>query len=760
MLISGDPFMTSVTQARLSITTESVPIVRIIRDEREWDLLEPEWEELFARSPAASAPLRFSWLREWWRVYGTAYGDQGRGLRIIAVRRANALIGVLPLYEGIVKSGPVTWRRLAFLSTGEAEFEETCPETLDLLHAPGEQTSCLDAIRDVLDSDALRWEELDLRDVCANSPLLHWAQDLGHDCRTTIEQRGACAIADISGGLDAYLARLSANSRQHSRRLLRGAQRAAAMMELATTADETAEYFEQLIQLHQRRWMQAGKPGCFAAPRFTEFHRALVFEGVPHGRVVLGRLTVGGESLAVIYGFVTGKKFDFYQSGVLLDGPEAARAGGACPIASPGIVAFLLLMERLAERGIEQFDFLKADGESSYKHRLATRHRPLCRLVATRRTPKQFALRGIRLAGRAVRRSFAPPNPSPAPPAAAPAAAEKRPFISRTDLAAGLLEGSGMGAALRAMGAWHGLLVLAYHRIGDGSRSCFDRELWSATPDDFDSQIKLLKRHADVITPGDLPLVAGRRRGRHVLITFDDGYRDNFETAFPILQSHGVRSLFFVTTGFLDRRGLSWWDEIAWMVRSSRRNEIPQSEWVRERIVFDRPDCHRAIGALLAIYKSLPGDATIPYLHHLAEATGSGRHRGDEADRTWMTWDMLREMSRSGMGVGGHTVSHPILANLPPHRQREEIAGCAGRIREEMGLPMRWLSYPSGKPFTYDAHTHACLAEQGVELAFSAYGGINHDTGRDRYDVRRTGVEMNRSPRWLKMALTLPQICV
>ncbi|HWE97970.1 MAG TPA: GNAT family N-acetyltransferase [Tepidisphaeraceae bacterium] len=754
--------MTSVKPVGLSIATESFPIARVIRDVREWDLLEPEWEELFARSPAASAPLRFRWLREWWRVYGTAYGDRGRGLRIITVRRKDDLIGVLPLYEGVAKKGPLAWRRLEFVSTGEAEFEETCPEALDLLYAPGEQASCLDAIRGVLDSDAVRWEELDLRDVSADSPLLRWARDLEGDCRTSIEQRGACAIADISGGLEAYLARLSANSRQHSRRLLRGAQRAGAIMEVATTADEAAEYLEQLIRLHQKRWTQAGKPGCFAAPRFTEFHRALVLEGVPDGRVVLGRLAVGGKPLAVIYGFVTGRKFDFYQSGVLFDGPDSARPDPACTVASPGIVAFLLLMARLAERGVEEFDFLKADGESSYKHRLATRHRPLCRLVATRRTPKQFALHGIRLSGRAVRRSFASSNPLPAPSPLAPATAatEKRRFISRTDLAAGLLEGSGMGAALRAMGAWRGLLVLAYHRIGDGSRSCFDRELWSATPDDFDSQIKLLKRHADVIAPEDLPHVAGRRRGRHVLITFDDGYRDNFETAFPILQSHGVRSLFFVTTGFLDRRGLSWWDEIAWMVRSSRRDEIPRSEWVRERIVFDRPDCDRAIGALLAIYKTLPGDATDPYLRHLAQTTGSGRHCGIEADRTWMTWDMLREMSRSGMGVGGHTVGHPILANLPPHRQREEIAGCAGRIREEMGLAMRWLSYPSGKPLTFDAHTYACLAEQGVELAFSAYGGINRNSGWDNYDVRRTGVEMNRSPRWLKMALTLPQICV
>ncbi|MDB5173062.1 MAG: hypothetical protein JWN51_1835 [Phycisphaerales bacterium] len=732
-------------------------VARVIRDEQEWDRIGPEWDKLFAQSPAASPPLQFRWMREWWRVYGPVYGDRGRGLRIITIRREDRLIGALPLYERRVGVGPLMVRRLAFISTGEAEFEETCPENLDLLYAPGEQGTCVDAIRPVLESEEMHWDELDLMDVSNDSPLLHLADAFREECDTKIEPRGACAIADITGGLDGYFPRLSANSRQHCRRLLRKAQRAGAIMEVAITTGDADVYFDQLAALHQQRWTQAGLPGCFAAARFAEFHRALVQEWIASGRAVLARLVVGDEPLAMIYGFLTGAKFDFYQSGVRIGGPAEAGCDSVNRIASPGIVAFLLLMDHLAGRGVERFDFLRANGGSSYKHRLATHGRPLCRIVLARPTIRRSvtsALGAVRRAANRVRR----PNAAAIPPARDGAAAAPRPRASRTDIVAAVLNGSGLGATIRAVGGWRGLLVLAYHRIGNGANSPFDRALWSATADEFDAQIRLVKQHADVISPDDLADAATRRRGRHVLLTFDDGYRDNYDTAFPILRSHGVSALFFITTGFIDNSRISWWDEIAWMVRASRRREILPSPWVKERIEFDEPARERAIETLLAVYKALPADATDAYLDEIAHATGSGRYAGNDAERMWMTWDMLREMRQAGMGVGGHTVNHPILANLSRDQQCEEIAGCARRIREETGHPMRWLSYPRGKPGTFDAHIRECLADEKVDLAFSAYGGLNRPGLWENYDMRRTGVEMNRSRHWLKLALTLPQI--
>lgn len=99
---------------------------------------------------------------------------------------------------------------------------------------------------------------------------------------------------------------------------------------------------------------------------------------------------------------------------------------------------------------------------------------------------------------------------------------------------------------------WTGVVGLNYHRIGDGRRSVFDRGLWSATPEDFDVQVGYLKKNFDVVSPTDLAHVADTRRGRHVIITFDDGYRDNYTAAFPVLRAHHVAATFFIATGYID----------------------------------------------------------------------------------------------------------------------------------------------------------------------------------------------------------------
>ena len=102
-----------------------------------------------------------------------------------------------------------------------------------------------------------------------------------------------------------------------------------------------------------------------------------------------------------------------------------------------------------------------------------------------------------------------------------------------------------------------------------------DSGVWSATPEALDEQLGFASKEYDVVAPRDLPHVVERSNGRYLLLTSDDGYRDNFELALPILRAHRVAATFFVTTEFLDTPRLSWRDEIAWMVRRSRTARPP-----------------------------------------------------------------------------------------------------------------------------------------------------------------------------------------
>ena len=113
-------------------------------------------------------------------------------------------------------------------------------------------------------------------------------------------------------------------------------------------------------------------------------------------------------------------------------------------------------------------------------------------------------------------------------------------MLTKRELLARTLDVTGCGRLLRTTRSWNGVLILNYHRIGEPDDSPFDRNLWSASAEDFDRQLLFLSQNFDVIGLGDLEHSLSQPRGRFVMVTFDDGYRDNFSEAFPILKSRGV----------------------------------------------------------------------------------------------------------------------------------------------------------------------------------------------------------------------------
>jgi peptidoglycan/xylan/chitin deacetylase (PgdA/CDA1 family)/CelD/BcsL family acetyltransferase involved in cellulose biosynthesis len=695
------------------------------------DGLGAEWAELFAQQAAPGPALHPEWVRTWWDVYGAAYSDPARGLRVLTVRRAGRLVGVLPLYAragGLPGLGP---RRLGFVSIGEREHEETCPEYLDLLHPPGEAAPCLEAVASVLSGPGFSWDEIRLPDVPAASPLCSLGDVLAPPITVAVTPRGDCPIADLRDGFEAYLRRLSSASRQQFRRLLKAASAAKLELEVAVTAADVEAYFEQLVALHQARWTTAGKPGCFAAPRFTAFHRALAGRWVPAGRAVLARLVQSGTPLALVYGFVAGTKFHFYQSGVRAE----------APVRYPGFVAHLWLMERLARQGVAAYDFLR--GAGAYKDRFATDCCPLVQVEVRRPGLRNYCQSFLATGWRRSRKRMK---------------ASEGPRVSKQEWAARLIEASRVGPLGRRLRAWSGVLALNWHRIGHGAGSTFDRGLWSATPEGFADQVAVLKRHFDVIGPDDLPDVLGQGAGRYVLLTFDDGYRDNYTHAFPVLKAHGVRAAFFVATGFLDRPRPPWWDEIAWMVRLSPRRSLPAGPRFATPVVFDEPHREQAIDFLLRCYKALPGTKTAGFLDYLAEATGAGRCPAGLFADAWLTWDMVRELRAAGMTVGGHTVNHPLLARLTRAEQEAEVAECGRRLHEELGEPMDYFSYPVGSRDAFNFDSRRALLEQGVRFAFSFYGGYCRFDAWDPLNLPRTAVEAYFSPALFRSMVTFPHI--
>jgi peptidoglycan/xylan/chitin deacetylase (PgdA/CDA1 family) len=331
-------------------------------------------------------------------------------------------------------------------------------------------------------------------------------------------------------------------------------------------------------------------------------------------------------------------------------------------------------------------------------------------------------------------------------------------MISKVDFAVGAFKLFGGDVVSRNAPFGNGVLVVNYHRIGNASESVFDRDVFSTTEEQFDQQMDFLKRNFEVISPSDLPLARRTGKGRFVIVTFDDGYRDNYEKAFPILKHHGLKASFFVPTSFVDKRELSWWDTIAWMIRHADVTEIPAMKWFPNALPTVGEARETAIREALKTYKTLPGRDTANFVSDLAEATGHATLPTHLGEDMWMTWNNLRELRLAGMTIGGHTVNHPLLARLSSTEQIAEIRGCYHRMTEMLGVAPKSFSYPVGHRDTFTTITRAILLSTGFEYAFSFYGGYQNLIDIDLLDIRRVNVGRRTSQAVFESMTSLPSV--
>ncbi|GIX04101.1 MAG: polysaccharide deacetylase [Planctomycetaceae bacterium] len=327
----------------------------------------------------------------------------------------------------------------------------------------------------------------------------------------------------------------------------------------------------------------------------------------------------------------------------------------------------------------------------------------------------------------------------------------------KREWAAQLLHQTGCERVFRLAPTWRGVLVLNYHRIGVATHQLGDHALWSATPEDFERQLGWLQKHFDIITLDDLERIWPVKSGRYVLLTFDDGYLDNYTEAYRILRQRRVPAVFFVTTGFIDHARVPWWDEIAWMVRHSRLEELPALAWTGMPISLVAGWRERAIQRLLGLYKRLPGDRAEVFLNDLAEALQTGRCPVDWGQELWMTWPMLREMQQAGMEIGAHTVTHPVLSRLPLEQQEDEIQQSRQRIEQQLGRRVRAFSYPVGGRASFTHETEQLLQKHGFDWGFTFEGGLIRPRHENRWALPRTAVEQDVDEAHFQAMLCLPQ---
>jgi peptidoglycan/xylan/chitin deacetylase (PgdA/CDA1 family) len=274
--------------------------------------------------------------------------------------------------------------------------------------------------------------------------------------------------------------------------------------------------------------------------------------------------------------------------------------------------------------------------------------------------------------------------------------------------AAGALLAAGAHRVVRALRTHQAggarVLLLSYHRatfdFAESARDTIPSMLVSART--LRRHLEYLARGWEIVSLSDAARVLAegpRGPGRaFAAITFDDGYADNHAVALPVLAELHVPATVYVATGFTGSAARFTHDRLFVTLR----------ELARRGITPDRA----ALPAPLQAYLSAAAGATpaetldrlIAWTPHpvvlaVAEAleARTGRSPADlPPGARPLDWDEVKDLAAAGLDVGGHSVSHAALPNLPLAEARREIDGCRDAIAERIGRAPRHFAYPNG----------------------------------------------------------------
>lgn len=272
------------------------------------------------------------------------------------------------------------------------------------------------------------------------------------------------------------------------------------------------------------------------------------------------------------------------------------------------------------------------------------------------------------------------------------------------------------------------LTVIALHRVGgvEEDNCPFDTDLFSVTAAELGREIAFLKRNLDVISVAEMAdgLEKHSLPERPAVITFDDGYRDNYSLAYPVLTDAGVSACFFVSTHLVGTNSIPWWDQVACCFKRARVSEFtsPFGGDPFQCGLRDSAACavvNQNANRYIAEMKKCRWHDAMRRLDDLKTETAVQPEY--ECDgRLMMSWDEVREMHRGGMEIGGHTRSHPIISKIDSEELiRQEIAGCRADLKRELKHDVAAFAYPEGNVEAMSELADTVISEAGFTISFS-----------------------------------------
>lgn len=237
------------------------------------------------------------------------------------------------------------------------------------------------------------------------------------------------------------------------------------------------------------------------------------------------------------------------------------------------------------------------------------------------------------------------------------------------------------------------IMILIYHRVGPRA------DEWSLNPLNekiFDYHMKYLSNIFEIVSLNNLSKMIsnGQIPEKTAVVTFDDGYKDNYEFAFPILKKYNVPATIFPATDPIEQKKLFWWDELNYTLFHTDMESIDINGIGTYQLSSDEEKIRAGTSIIEKLKKmdNIEKESIIEKIINLSEVNIPEKLN----KQLILSWNEIKKMNKNGIEFGAHTVTHPILTNVSLDEAKWEIMNSKVCLEENLDTKVASFAYPNG----------------------------------------------------------------
>jgi peptidoglycan/xylan/chitin deacetylase (PgdA/CDA1 family) len=286
-----------------------------------------------------------------------------------------------------------------------------------------------------------------------------------------------------------------------------------------------------------------------------------------------------------------------------------------------------------------------------------------------------------------------------------------------------------------------GITILYGHRVLSDSIIADENDMRSITGHTSESEvieaIKQLKKRFHIISMDQAieQLSTGKVEQESAVLTFDDGFQDNFRYLYPVLKRHKVPATYYINASVIGTNKSLWFQSIInyfFAVESQQVDVAINGEH------YDLSSPRKRYQAAFSFMQYIQANHKPQEFHRIIE-TLAGPLSLPPPDDQHMSWDELKQLAADPLiTIGAHSYNHYPLGYCDQELSKFEIDQSIKQLEQNLEITIEHFSYPRGHKEDFNQHHIDCLCAMNIKSGVSTIRGVNR-RGAEPFSLKRVG---------------------